>query len=668
MLSSYDEIRGSLNDIVGLLKDEQKNSEDQCMRHLLTQTSCLQEIGKKVRDFPVIAFPVVCLLFHTLYGTEQQEWVVKEKELIIATSLLLQSMSMYRIDRQAEEQFTKLLFVICSRMKADAMIMAQLFETSKNNNDFPLFYLLSNYMYHEGKTGEYARTSILYLVDVMSSIPELERWMIESDLCTLAASGSGALYTQLHRAMTKLKNGPVFEFPAIVTLSNDFNLTHRPKIDQDKSKKNEYKVQLEVFISNLLFWQDMLGYCKSDQLSQDLLSHFNVLFVRQMLYPSIVQSKEYLLELITILRYMLEVLEHNKLSQIIVCYLVGIDVPNSNSHTSNGNSNDSSDELLNNENGRVMITLKDIVMSCLKSKRNEIILATLQLLSTLIRKYYPYLVGTLFTVTKDEKGFSKNDYLNELKVIKSLGVDIGSVVGNTNDGCDYESDIEVRMACNEYQPKLHHHLIPEEQEQNIAHSQMKLYVDVVQMYYHAIRNEDHLLKLLYDLVTRFYENSPEINLILLGIFIDLGVNGWLQLSLNRLLNLLQKLCNEYQHYSLKVESFDKGFAEFEKSLKVSDDIGEAITSEDDIISDSNAVVEQDASPIMGVKIRIGRSISSSSRSSSSTISLSAMDRMIQVIGNEHQEICLSQLYGNVVILREYVRELEAFIRVRSWLL
>jgi hypothetical protein len=66
-------------------------------------------------------------------------------------------------------------------------------------DDFPLFYLLLDYVHHDGRAGDFARTGLLYIIETASESKDLERWLIESDLATLMASGLGAMYSQLSR-------------------------------------------------------------------------------------------------------------------------------------------------------------------------------------------------------------------------------------------------------------------------------------------------------------------------------------------------------------------------------------------------------------------------------------------------------------------------------------
>lgn len=69
--------------------------------------------------------------------------------------------------------------------------------TSKE--DFPLCYQLIDHVHHDGRIGDFSRTGLLYIFESASKSPELEQWIVESDLPTLMASGLGALYSQLSR-------------------------------------------------------------------------------------------------------------------------------------------------------------------------------------------------------------------------------------------------------------------------------------------------------------------------------------------------------------------------------------------------------------------------------------------------------------------------------------
>lgn len=73
------------------------------------------------------------------------------------------------------------------------------FAGATRREDFPLFYRLIDYVHHEGRAGDFARTGLLYIIETAAKSRTLEKWLIESDLATTMATGLGALYSQLNR-------------------------------------------------------------------------------------------------------------------------------------------------------------------------------------------------------------------------------------------------------------------------------------------------------------------------------------------------------------------------------------------------------------------------------------------------------------------------------------
>lgn len=71
------------------------------------------------------------------------------------------------------------------------------FAGATRKDEFPLFYLLVDFVHSDGRSGDFARTGLLYLIETASRSKNLEKWLIESDLATLMAIGLGALYSQL---------------------------------------------------------------------------------------------------------------------------------------------------------------------------------------------------------------------------------------------------------------------------------------------------------------------------------------------------------------------------------------------------------------------------------------------------------------------------------------
>ena len=161
---------------------------------------------------------------------------------------------------------------------------------------FPLFYLLLDYVHHEGKVGDFARTGLLYITETAIHSEKLERWIVESDLATLMASGLGALYSQLSRyfffvlyinSIAECYRKLVISFrkdsiPAIVAFSEVTRL--QPPLGAELSSSEAFQAHLSTFLSYLIFWQDILEHCSSDDIKQSLLDHFEYLFLQQLLY------------------------------------------------------------------------------------------------------------------------------------------------------------------------------------------------------------------------------------------------------------------------------------------------------------------------------------------------------------------------------------------------
>ncbi|GAB1213342.1 hypothetical protein ATERTT37_002491 [Aspergillus terreus] len=156
------------------------------------------------------------------------------------------------------------------------------FAGATRKDDFPLFYLLVEYVHHAGRAGDFARTGLLYLIETASRSKDLERWLIESDLATLMATGLGALYSQL--GSLSFADTEEEKIPHIIALSDHAK--------QETALPPSLGITMDSFMSYLLFWQDTIDHCKSAEVNGTLLDHFQVLFLEQLLYPSLLESSD----------------------------------------------------------------------------------------------------------------------------------------------------------------------------------------------------------------------------------------------------------------------------------------------------------------------------------------------------------------------------------------
>jgi len=112
-----------------------------------------------------------------------------------------------------EARIAEVLFGVAAKLRSQPEILSTWFRPntrgygyvaegdrkSVDKDEFLLFYLTLDYVHHDGKAGDFARTGLLYLVESAAHSAALEQWIIESDVASMMASGLGALYSQLSR-------------------------------------------------------------------------------------------------------------------------------------------------------------------------------------------------------------------------------------------------------------------------------------------------------------------------------------------------------------------------------------------------------------------------------------------------------------------------------------
>lgn len=241
------------------------------------------------------------MFFATLIESEEEAFVENQTFSASLTNLLVRitGANSVRLGQDTEARVVELAFNITTKIRLEPEILPAWFKTQKDDYgkehnrrdsrekfagltqkaDFPLFYILMDYIHHEGKIGDFARTGILYVIEAASSSTDLEQWIVESDLSTLMATGLGALYSQLSRKLV-IDHRPD-NLPPILAFSDYQHPTSNFEIISSCSR--EFQSHLETFLSHLLFWQDVLNHCKSVEVKSTLLEHFQVIFLQQLL-------------------------------------------------------------------------------------------------------------------------------------------------------------------------------------------------------------------------------------------------------------------------------------------------------------------------------------------------------------------------------------------------
>lgn len=237
--------------------------------------------------------------FATLIDSEEEDFVENETFSHSLMSLLIRitGANSIRLGLDTEVEVVELSFNITTKIRLDPEILPAWFTAQERSDsdsgqdahdkftgkthkeDFPLFYLLIDYIHHEGRIGDFARTGLLYVIEAASSSIALEQWIVESDLATLMATGLGALYSQLSRKL--VIDHALEDLPPILALSD----YEQPNATSEivSSSSPDFQMHMETFLSHLVFWQDVLNHCKSGEVKQTLLEHFQVIFLQQLL-------------------------------------------------------------------------------------------------------------------------------------------------------------------------------------------------------------------------------------------------------------------------------------------------------------------------------------------------------------------------------------------------
>lgn len=332
--------------------------------------------------------------------------------------------------RKGEGDLIELLFGVANKIRLDPEILPAWFYPDRadtkedtgekaafagatRQNTFPLFYCLVEYVYHDGRTGDFARTGLLYLTETASKSKRLEKWMIESDLATLMASGLGALYSRLSRSLPS----PDEEDMAPIFALSD----HAPPMKHLES--SDFHSNVDAFLSFLLFWQDTLDHCGSQEVNDTLLDHFQILFLEQLLYPSLLESSDVdggsTASLITYLVQILESLDHPDMIQRILEYLLAapgqrqklVKAPKKANPRMSLSRRKSLDVLhalaeADNNPSPDLFNLVDLISMSLRSKNTQTAAATLRLLTVILRRHHNFAFESLFKVVKAPDSWS----------------------------------------------------------------------------------------------------------------------------------------------------------------------------------------------------------------------------------------------------------------------
>lgn len=504
--------------------------------------------------------------FASLIESEEESFVEDETFSTSLTNLLVRitGANSIRLGLDTEVKVVELAFNITTKIRLEPGILPawfkihtsartqddkfkderQKFAGRTQKQDFPLFYILMDYIHHEGKVGDFARTGLLYIIEAASHSVELEQWIVESDLSTLMATGLGALYSQLSRKL--VIDQPSQSLPPVLALSDYEHPTTTFEIVSSCSP--DYQLHMDTFLSHLLFWQDVLNHCRSVEVKSTLLEHFQIIFLQQLLYPSLLESSDVdggsSVAVLTYLRRILESLDHPDMINLILHYLLALPDADTSSQilsepaVSAARKRKSMDlasmmaSKVESSYSPLLFNLVDLIQSCLKSENGQTACVTMQLVATILKRHHRYAIVTLLHTEAVDPVISRRTMGAHQQEVDFLMTLAGTVGGQDNFDELYDSILKDTLARVEGHPcslklvtprtSTHNHKLPD-----IPDSLPGAPRDVPP---HTLSPEDPLLHNLLDILEQFFINPVETNLSVTETILDLAACGYVAIE------------------------------------------------------------------------------------------------------------------------------------------
>jgi Retinoic acid induced 16-like protein/Family of unknown function (DUF5917) len=548
-----DSIRLNLQKLTNIIEDEARSPQPHPCLSFVASTNIYQSIGRigaVAQNESVIREAVA--FFGALVDSDEEEFLSNRrfsKALMMFVDRTCGSGNLY-VGEETECEITELLFGIAAKIRLQPELLTVWFNTltkmagddqSKktdfvgltSKDDFPLCYQLIDHVHHEGRMGDFARTGLLYIFETASKSSSLEHWIVESDLPTLMASGLGALYSQLSRKLSIVH--PIKELPVILQLS-DYSLLKAPP--EAESLFSDYlQAHLQTFLSYLAFWQDVLEHCSSVDVKQTLLDHFQLLFLQQLLYPSLLESSDSdggsSVAVLTYLRRIIEAVDHPDFVHLILQYLLALPEPSGmESSVASLHAMKKRKSLLllskgideDDEASPALFNLADLIQNSIRSSNPQTVIAAFKLLAVLLDKDHPYAVGTLLRSERPSHDAPQRTHgsLNaELAAYISVAEGIAGESGMDDAYESHVKDVQLHVelhCCSASLLTLESlgiSVAPNPFDLSILHPKAPLPV-------HSLQQGDQLFEHMYSMLDSFLTNNVEVNLSLTAVILTLA--------------------------------------------------------------------------------------------------------------------------------------------------
>ncbi|KAJ3047197.1 hypothetical protein HK097_000151, partial [Rhizophlyctis rosea] len=218
--------------------------------------------------------------------------------------------------------------------------------------EFPLFDHLMQYVHLEGRRGDYARTSCMFLLELAKG--DLQQYIAASDFATIAVAGLGGLYSQLPQALPETPRAGTRPTYAWATFTKD----------------------LESFLNLLRFVQDVLLKCPSPLITEAIRTELETTFLNNVVKASITTASDFNGTTVAMLFYiqqMLETIREDQLSELFVNYFL--------------QSEDDHDDSEPETPSEIQLHIRDILISKLNSLSEQVVTGMLGLIQSLLENH-----------------------------------------------------------------------------------------------------------------------------------------------------------------------------------------------------------------------------------------------------------------------------------------
>lgn len=565
--------------------------------------------------------------------------------------------------------------------------------------EFLLLKYILQFIHCGGKPGELARKSVLLILNMANKEEQLKEYItLRSDCVIAVISKLTALYTKLPTKLANITTAPFNQYADVVKDPSLFLLQQYITRYFNEQHHVSNTGQLNLFLKMLQFCQDVCEHCP--YLRKSLLLYLRIAFLENALYSSMLQvcssfdsedSREKSnVVIINYIDIILQSIQQKDLVETVMEFLLDEII-------------DTFDSIILSEDSQQQLhfPLKDLIFISLRSKSQDIILVTLKLLKTFMTQHCDYINQFLLIVAPHQQHCENKNTTASIHVLDHLQLYFGLIfsmertrvretfeIGYNN----YLHDIEQRI--NKYKsccvPKKSRELCMQQ-----------------------LNGNDSLFGLLTKLLWSFFDNLPEVNLMLTEVTSTLAMcqchhslEGWILQAENMngscpsFHTIFQALVMQVDYYRDKIERFDTLLDErwnelvFDELCEASDLFSkEYETQQNALLSSgitnkptSTVTTSKVAATMTGSFILTEDTISSTSastRSSSTAMSYQTPPLLstshdqktksvhVETLFTAHpyfitstvSETALSSLLNNVIILEEAIKEIAAIIQV-----